>query len=183
MKVKTLLCLLVISVLASCAVRDTDAAADNCECRLSGQYRFDKLHFCPSGFNAKTVEFYLLALEEKSQQSATAPALTLEETLAVNYDAYWAVKKTLGVTSPGMAALLSMVGCEKESSDEFRAHDIGKSSAFWGELGVAAHVLRKYEESVRAFDQAVRLEPDYFATKPLQKRIAEAARAGRPLQP
>ncbi len=126
----------------------------------------------------------MTALEESVKPEATASPLSFEERLAVNYDAYWAISKAIGVKPAGLGAILFMVGCEEESFiDKYRFAPLRDPAGWWGELGVAEHIIGNYEESEGAFDKALQIEPDYFAKRPIQKRIAEAARARRPLTP
>lgn len=169
----------------SCAHERNDMSAQEYECQPTGTYYADSKRFFPAGWDVTEIELFLTALEEPSKSRASTSKLRPEERLAVNYDAYWTLKKAFGLEPAGLAAILWMVGCKVDARKQYRlaASGIRNEAVSWGQLGVAAHLLRRYEESEQAFSEAIRLDPNYFDMKPVQKEIAEASRSKRPLVP
>ncbi len=50
----------------------------------------------------------------------------------------------------------------------------------WGNLGMTAYLLGRYTEAAEAFETARELVPDYFDTRPVQRKAWEASRRQRP---
>ncbi len=175
--------LVAATFIAGCSANSTNGTAQACECRLVGKYYEDSRNFCPSRFSSDTIEAYLVAFGEGSKRDSAESALSWEEQFAVNYDAFWAIRQTIGVTPHGLAGLLFLVGCIEQSLDLYHSADMRGSAILWGQKGITDHIIGNYEESERAFNEALRLESDYFATRPVQDRIAEAARTRQSLSP
>jgi len=53
----------------------------------------------------------------------------------------------------------------------------------WGNLGMTAYLLGRYREAAEAFETARELVPDYFDTRPVQRKVWEASRRHRPPLP
>src|SRR3989442_14560899 len=56
-------------------------------------------------------------------------------------------------------------------------------AAAWGNLGMTAYLLGRFEESEDAFETARTFVPDYFYTRPIQRQAWEASRLRRPPLP
>lgn len=150
--------------------------------RLQGRYAYDKMNFYPKDRNPKAEELFWAALKEGEKAHPDLVNLPVsEEKLAVHYDALWFVAKTFGKGRAGLGQILGMVGLWEEALHAFREAVKEKSNfaGTWGNLGVAAHVTGRYKESMDAFDRALKLDPIYFKTREVQRKVWEASRSGR----
>jgi hypothetical protein len=122
---------------------------------------------------------------------------TIEEQLALEYD-MGVVAKAFAVSSghpinqEQLGVVLGRVGLWEEALRAFyEGLKTGRHVVFrgkkhvipepgmWGAVGVAAHVLGRYDGSVLAFDKAVALDATYFDTRKIQRKIREASHSGR----
>lgn len=150
---------------------------------LKGRYHQDKTRFFPLKHNAKEKELFLAALKEGEgfRPLPDNPALNAEQKLAALYDGISALVQDYNVGYDALGVVLGRVGLWEEAFQAFlkAAKKKPNSAGTWGSLGVAGHVLGHYKQSANAFQKALKLEPRYFDTRPIQKKFAENSRKNR----
>ncbi len=76
-------------------------------------------------------------------------------------------------------ALLRGVGQAEEAVKVLReAIDLGAGAPAYGALGSALNLLGRHTEALAAFQEAERLEPDFFQYRPAAREIRDASRRG-----
>lgn len=155
---------------------------------LEGSYHKDKKYFHLYGPNPL---FFNALLEGKKLVGVPGAPTTFtdEQKIAIEYDVLWSVKKSgLGKYDIGvqLGVVLGEVGCWEAALEAFRnatgRDPTATAPGTWGNLGVAAHVLGRYKESTGAFKKASELDPTYFDTRKIQRKIWEASRNEKSIQ-
>lgn len=149
---------------------------------LMGVYAYDKYIFFPDGRNRSIESVFLTALKEGGCEKAEvySASSTREDMLPIEYDGEWAFNSVIGAR-PDLGCLLGRLGRWKEALDAFRAASIDsnpQSAETMGNVGVAAHVAGRFQESTEYFKKAKTLEPGYFTKKIKQKKIFRASEKG-----
>jgi tetratricopeptide (TPR) repeat protein len=76
-------------------------------------------------------------------------------------------------------ALLRGVGRTEEAVQVLHeAIDLGADAPAYGTLGAALNLLGRHTEALAAFEEAERLEPDFFEYRPAAREIRDASRRG-----
>jgi tetratricopeptide (TPR) repeat protein len=107
------------------------------------------------------------------------PSSASEQMLAIEYDVAWVISAKLGAY-PDLGCVLGKVGRWNEAVEAFKAASTSnpQSADIMGNIGVAAHVVGRFEESIEYYRKAKSLESDYFKKKAQQKRIFNASEQG-----
>lgn len=156
---------------------------------LMGMYRYDKFLLFPDGRNWSKERSLLSAVKEgvckktEIYMSSTAS----ERVLAMEYDMEWATNASILANPnfglkprPDLGCILGKVGRWKEALVAFRIalKANPQSAEIRGNIGVAAHVVGRFKESVEYFTKAKTLKPGYFNKRIHQKQIFSASEQG-----
>lgn len=148
---------------------------------LLGVYAYDKFTFFPDGRNRSKERLLMNALKEGGCKGAEIYTLSpaTEQRLAIEYDVAWVIAAKAGVT-PDLGCILGKVGRWDEAAEAFQAASTSspQSADIMGNIGVAAHVIGRFKESVEYFKKAKSMEPDYLMKRPQQKMILNASKEG-----
>ena len=146
---------------------------------LLGIYAYDKFIFFPEGRNYSKEKLLMNALKEGGYKEAEIyrQSATSEQMLAIEYDGASLVR-SMGY--PGFGSVLGKVGRWKEAFKVFKIMSAKKtqSSEIMGNVGVASHVIGNFGESVKYFQKAKTIDPDYFKNKRQQQKMFGASQEG-----
>jgi tetratricopeptide (TPR) repeat protein len=171
---------LLLSPVAPAAARGTDSLEAREQARLCGERSRE------AGVEAcrKALELGL----SKARAGRVARELALKLTGLGRWDEAVAAYRELAEREPGdadvryrfAAALLHGQGQAEAAVTELReALTLAPADPrIWGELGAALSALGRPSESVSAFEEALKLDPQFLELRPAARLVFEAARKG-----
>jgi len=152
---------------------------------LTGQYRNDKVYFYPDERSYQMKDFFIQALLEGEDKYSPESNKTIisEQELAIEYDLASWITSTYNTKYEDYAIVLGKVGLWKESAAAFKKIKGDKHAGTFGNQGVVQHALENYKKSVEFFETALKMNPIYFQSRPIQKKIWEASKQGHFVNP